>query len=166
MLDCVSSQALQVYGLAGQRMKRFLCVYVLVSESKATKHYTGKSTTVAAARIVQSSNPGIETAVAFASQEKAPAFEKYLKTTRKRWKAPANGLSKLSGKVVKFHTSSVLAVQASTGDLDSFTKKACVDQVARSPCHCRSSRFAQKRFAKSISMSPLNAFLSLIPSPR
>jgi hypothetical protein len=58
MLDCVSSQALQDYGLAGQRIKRFLCVYVLVSESNATKHYTGKSTTVAAAHILQSSNPG------------------------------------------------------------------------------------------------------------
>jgi len=41
MLDCVSSRALPDYGLAGQPMKRFLYVYVLVSESDASKHYTG-----------------------------------------------------------------------------------------------------------------------------
>jgi predicted GIY-YIG superfamily endonuclease len=83
-------QALQDYGLAGQLMKRFLYVYILVSEIDVTKHYTGITRDLAG-RLIEH-NRGhcphtakhkpwqIETAIAFASEKKARAFEKHLKS--------------------------------------------------------------------------------------
>jgi predicted GIY-YIG superfamily endonuclease len=70
-------------------MKHFFYVYVLVSETDAMKHYTGITRDLSGR--LQEHNRGhcphtakykpwrIETAVAFASEEKARAFEKYLK---------------------------------------------------------------------------------------
>ena len=71
-------------------MKRFFYVYVLVSEADAARHYTGITRDLS--ERLQEHNRGhcphtakhtpwrIETAVAFASETKARAFEKYLKT--------------------------------------------------------------------------------------
>jgi predicted GIY-YIG superfamily endonuclease len=71
-------------------MKRFFYVYVLVSETDASIHYTGMTQELY--ERLADHNRGhclhtakfkpwkIETAVAFSSQTKARAFEKYLKT--------------------------------------------------------------------------------------
>ncbi|MEO8044058.1 MAG: GIY-YIG nuclease family protein [Spartobacteria bacterium] len=71
-------------------MRRFLYVYILVSETDAMKHYTGITHDLSGR--LGEHNRGhcphtakykpwrIETAVAFASEEKARAFEKYLKS--------------------------------------------------------------------------------------
>ena len=71
-------------------MRRFVYVYVLVSEADVEKHYTGITRDLAGR--LQEHNRGhcphtekyepwrIETAIAFASLEKARAFEKYLRT--------------------------------------------------------------------------------------
>jgi putative endonuclease len=71
-------------------MKRFFYVYVLVSEIGARLHYTGITRDLSGR--LQEHNRGhcphtvkykpwkIETAVAFASDAKAHAFEKYLKS--------------------------------------------------------------------------------------
>jgi putative endonuclease len=71
-------------------MQRFFYVYILVSETDAAKHYTGITRDLSGR--LQEHNRGhcphtvkykpwrIETAVAFASEAKARAFEKYLKT--------------------------------------------------------------------------------------
>jgi putative endonuclease len=71
-------------------MKRFFYVYVLVSETDSSIHYTGMTQELA--KRLGDHNRGhcphtakfkpwrIETAVAFASEEKARAFEKYLKS--------------------------------------------------------------------------------------
>ena len=71
-------------------MQRFLYVYVLVSEADETIHYTG-TTQDLQARLTKH-NQGlcahtskhrswrIQTAIAFGSEVKARAFEKYLKT--------------------------------------------------------------------------------------
>jgi len=76
--------------LAGQQMQRFFYVYVLVSEADETIHYTG-TTQDLQARLTKH-NQGlcahtskhrpwrIQTAIAFGSEVKARAFEKYLKT--------------------------------------------------------------------------------------
>jgi hypothetical protein len=60
VLNCVFPQALQDYGLAGQSMKRFCYVYI----PHTAKFRPWK----------------VETAVAFSSETKARAFEKYLKS--------------------------------------------------------------------------------------
>jgi putative endonuclease len=71
-------------------MRRFFYVYILVSEANAEKHYTGITRDLS--ERLQEHNRGhcphtakykpwqIETAIAFASQAKARAFEKYLKS--------------------------------------------------------------------------------------
>jgi len=71
-------------------MQRFFYVYVLVSEADETIHYTG-TTQDLQARLTEH-NQGlcahtskhrpwrIQTAIAFGSEVKARAFEKYLKT--------------------------------------------------------------------------------------
>jgi len=71
-------------------MRRFLYVYILVSEADAKKHYTGITNDLSGR--VKEYNRGhcphttkykpwrIETAIAFTSEAKAHAFEKYLKT--------------------------------------------------------------------------------------
>jgi predicted GIY-YIG superfamily endonuclease len=70
-------------------MQRFFYVYVLVSEANETIHYTG-ITRHLQARLIKH-NQGrctpakhcpwrIQTAIAFDSEAKARAFEKYLKT--------------------------------------------------------------------------------------
>jgi putative endonuclease len=74
------------YGLAGQQMQRFY-VYVLVSEADETIHYTG-TTQELEARLTKHNHAHtskhrpwrIQTAMAFDSEVKARAFEKYLKT--------------------------------------------------------------------------------------
>jgi putative endonuclease len=81
--------ALQDYGLAGQQMKDFHYVYILVSEKDETRHYTGIAENLAA-RLAEHNRGNcastaryrpwqIETAVAFRSEVKARAFEQYLK---------------------------------------------------------------------------------------
>ena len=82
--------ALQDYGLAGQPMNKFFYVYILVSEADDSTHYTGITTDLK--ERVAMHNRGkcvhttahrpwrIETAIAFGSESKARAFEKYLKT--------------------------------------------------------------------------------------
>jgi predicted GIY-YIG superfamily endonuclease len=71
-------------------MKRFFYVYVLVSEIDARLHYTGITRDLSG-RLQEHSRGHwphtakykpwkIETAVAFASEAKARAFEKYLKS--------------------------------------------------------------------------------------
>ncbi len=78
------------YGLAGQQMQRFFYVYVLVSEADETIHYTG-TTQELHARLTKHNQGScahtskhrpwrIQTAIAFDSEAKARAFEKYLKT--------------------------------------------------------------------------------------
>ena len=75
------------YGLAGQQMERFFYVYVLVSEADETIHYTG-TTQELEARLTKHNHAHtskhrpwrIQTAMAFDSEVKARAFEKYLKT--------------------------------------------------------------------------------------
>ena len=71
-------------------MKQFFYVYILVSKTDDTKHYTGITRDLFAR--LQDHNRGhcphttkyrpwrIATAVAFASETKARAFEKYLKS--------------------------------------------------------------------------------------
>jgi predicted GIY-YIG superfamily endonuclease len=83
-------QALQDYGLAGQKMRRFVYVYILVSEADADAHYTGitrdlserlrEHTRGHCPHTAKDKPWRIETAVAFASRAKAHAFEKYLKS--------------------------------------------------------------------------------------
>jgi putative endonuclease len=75
-------------------MKRFFYVYILVSESDVTKHYTGITRDLSGR--LEDHNRGhcphtakfrpwkIETAVAFCSETKAREFEKYLKTSSGR----------------------------------------------------------------------------------
>ena len=88
---CQFPTALQDYGLAGQPpMTRFVYVYILVSEVDASVHYTGIAADLA--QRLSDHNRGhcrhtakfkpwrIETAMAFASETKARAFEKYLKS--------------------------------------------------------------------------------------
>jgi putative endonuclease len=82
--------ALQDYGLASQHMENFFYVYLLVSEAEATQHYTGITQDLPSR--LKEHNQGtciytarcrpwrIETAIAFRSEAKARAFEKYLKT--------------------------------------------------------------------------------------
>jgi putative endonuclease len=90
MSNCALSQAHQDSGLAGQQMKRFIYVYILVSETDATKHYAGITRDLSGR--LQEHNRGhcpptakykpwrIETAIAFASEKKARAFGRYLKS--------------------------------------------------------------------------------------
>ena len=71
-------------------MQRFFYVYILVSEHDPQRHYTGITDDLAAR--LRDHNQGrslhtakhapwrVETAIAFTSQEKARAFEKYLKS--------------------------------------------------------------------------------------
>jgi putative endonuclease len=76
------------YGLAGQQMQRFFYVYVLVSEADETIHYTGTTQDLQArltkhnqglwARTSKHRPWRIQTAVAFGSEVKAGALEKYL----------------------------------------------------------------------------------------
>ncbi len=71
-------------------MQPFSYVYILVSESEPSRHYTGMTENLAArlkdhndGRCLHTAKHGpwrIETAVAFSSQAKALAFEKYLKS--------------------------------------------------------------------------------------
>ena len=82
--------ALQDYGLAGPPVKRFFYVYLLVSESDATKHYTGLTCDLSGR--LDDHNRGhclhtakfrpwkIEITIAFSCEAKARAFEKYLKS--------------------------------------------------------------------------------------
>jgi putative endonuclease len=75
-------------------MKQFRYVYILVSETDAARHYTGITRDLSGR--LQEHNRGhcphtvkhapwrIETAVAFACETKARAFEKYLKTSSGR----------------------------------------------------------------------------------
>lgn len=78
------------YGLAGQLVKKFFHVYVLISEVDAAIHYTGVTQNVR--ERLREHNRGacphsskhrpwrIETAIAFNSEAKARAFERYLKS--------------------------------------------------------------------------------------
>jgi len=78
------------YGLAGRHMDAFFYVYILVSEANDTFHYTGITQNLQQ-RLLEH-NRGkcpnssayrpwrIETAIAFKSERKARAFEKYLKS--------------------------------------------------------------------------------------
>jgi putative endonuclease len=82
--------ALQDYGLAGHPMEHFFYVYILVSENERSHHYTGITEDLES-RLTEH-NQGvckytakgrpwrIETAIAFRSEMKARAFEKYLKS--------------------------------------------------------------------------------------
>jgi predicted GIY-YIG superfamily endonuclease len=76
--------------LAGQQMQRFFYVYVLVSEADEAIHYTG-TTQELQARLTKHNRGScahtskhrprrIQTAIAFDSEAKARAFEKYVKT--------------------------------------------------------------------------------------
>lgn len=77
------------YGLAGQLVKKFFYVYILISEADATIHYTGVTQNLR--ERLREHNRGvcphsskhrpwrIETAIAFSSEVKARAFERYLK---------------------------------------------------------------------------------------
>jgi predicted GIY-YIG superfamily endonuclease len=71
-------------------MKNFFYVYILISEADGKKHYTGFTRDLQA-RLIKHNQGGcadtskfrplqIETAIAFRSEKKARAFEKYLKT--------------------------------------------------------------------------------------
>jgi predicted GIY-YIG superfamily endonuclease len=71
-------------------MARFFYVYVLVSKSSSSIHYTGTTRNLSA-RLQEHNRGGCphtakykpwktETAIAFISEAKARAFEKYLKT--------------------------------------------------------------------------------------
>jgi putative endonuclease len=71
-------------------MKNFSCVYILVSKADGKTHYTGLTRDLRA-RLLKHNQGGcadtsrcrpwqIETAIAFRSEKKARAFEKYLKT--------------------------------------------------------------------------------------
>ena len=78
------------YGLAGQQMKGFFYVYILISQKNQTVHYVGLTRDLQERLLMH--NRGacahtskyrpwrIETAVAFKSEKKARAFEKYLKS--------------------------------------------------------------------------------------
>jgi predicted GIY-YIG superfamily endonuclease len=78
------------YGLAGQSMKGFVHVYILVSEADPTVHYTGLTHDLEQRLLehnrgkrihtVKNQPWRIETAVSFRSESKARAFEKYLKS--------------------------------------------------------------------------------------
>jgi putative endonuclease len=78
------------YGLAGQQMKNFFYVYVLVSKPNETVHYTGMARDLkerlsehnrGKCRYTSQHRPWrVETAMAFKSETKARKFEKYLKT--------------------------------------------------------------------------------------
>jgi putative endonuclease len=82
-------KTLQDYGLAGRITQRFFYVYILVSESEPGIHYTGITRNLLD-RLCKH-NRGeclhsakhrpwkIETALAFSSEKKARAFEKYLR---------------------------------------------------------------------------------------
>ena len=71
-------------------MQRFVYVYILVSETDAAKHYTGITRDLSGR--LQEHNRGhcphtakykpwrVETAIAFTSESKARAFERYLKS--------------------------------------------------------------------------------------
>jgi predicted GIY-YIG superfamily endonuclease len=84
------SQRSKDYGLAGQPMKKFRYVYILVSEEDAALHYSGITENLKERLAMH--NRGkcpntsthrpwrIETAIAFSSESKARAFEKYLKS--------------------------------------------------------------------------------------
>jgi putative endonuclease len=83
-------KALQDYGLAGQSMNQFFYVYILTSKVDPAVHYTGITQRLSA-RLLKHNRGDclntakhkpwtIETAVAFSSEAKARAFEKYLKT--------------------------------------------------------------------------------------
>jgi len=82
--------ALRDYGLAGQQMKSFFYVYILVSERDKTQHYTGVTESLrdrlkehnrGACSHTATGRPWrIETAIAFQSESKARAFERYLKS--------------------------------------------------------------------------------------
>jgi putative endonuclease len=86
MLD-MFAVALQDYSLASQRDGELFYVYILVSEADATQHYTGITQDLPSKRAIQDTcicttrcRPWrIETAIAFRSEAKARAFEKYLK---------------------------------------------------------------------------------------
>jgi putative endonuclease len=78
------------YGLAGWRMKNFFYVYILIGKADGKNHYTGFTRDLQA-RLMKHNQAGcadtsrfrpwqIETAIAFRSEKKARAFEKYLKT--------------------------------------------------------------------------------------
>ena len=101
MMNVLSPSA-KDYGLAGQlnfarlrlgdplQMKHFFYVYILVSEADDAKHYTGITQNLR--ERVRDHNRGVcphsskyrpwrlETTVAFRSEEKARAFERYLKS--------------------------------------------------------------------------------------
>jgi predicted GIY-YIG superfamily endonuclease len=78
------------YGLAGQPVKGFFYVYVLVSEADETAHYTGVTQDIAgrlrehnrrACAHTSKNRPWrLETEMAFKSEAKPLAFEKYLKS--------------------------------------------------------------------------------------
>jgi putative endonuclease len=87
---CLPPQRSKGYGLAGQPMRKFFYVYILVSEANEKIHYTGVSRDLEQ-RLLEhnrgecanssSHRPWyIETAIAFRSEKKARAFEKYLKS--------------------------------------------------------------------------------------
>jgi putative endonuclease len=76
--------------LAGQQMSAFFYVYILVSQADETIHYTGVTRDIEQ-RLLEHNRGGcsqtsqhrpwrIETAIAFKSESKARAFEKYLKS--------------------------------------------------------------------------------------
>ena len=78
------------YGLAGQPMNKFFYVYILVSKENEKIHYTGITRNLRQ-RLLEhnrgkcpNSSPHrpwrIETVLAFKSETKARAFEKYLKS--------------------------------------------------------------------------------------
>ncbi len=78
------------YGLAGQPMNQFFYVYILVTKADPSIHYTGTTTDLK--ERLSMHNRGkckntavyrpwrVETVIAFTSETKARAFEKYLKT--------------------------------------------------------------------------------------
>ena len=88
--DRLSSVRSKGYGLAGQQMKGFFYVYILISQKNQTVHYVGLTRDLQERLLMH--NRGacahtskyrpwrIETAVAFKSEKKARAFEKYLKS--------------------------------------------------------------------------------------
>jgi putative endonuclease len=71
-------------------MNRFFYVYILVSESDSSIHYTGITRNLSARLLKHNRGEclhttkhkpwSVETAVSFTSQAKARAFEKYLKS--------------------------------------------------------------------------------------
>jgi putative endonuclease len=78
------------YGLAGQQMKNFFYVYMLVNQANKAIHYTGITRDLEQ-RLLEHNQGAcphtskhrpwkIETTIAFKSESKARAFEKYLKS--------------------------------------------------------------------------------------